>query len=357
MLQLKLHQLKLHQLKLHPAEIAPAEIAPAVHHPEEDTQKIIFPIEETQKTEPLRIQLSEDEPEREIDGSICLQCGGAIKPDDINCPHCQILIMRRYCSHCSKLIPDHSVLCPLCGKDVQEHFHYSKLRRAKVVIGTATGAVVVLLLLLFVWQQSFSQPTPIQENDANSPEITPNVPESKEKINLSPRPESLAQSKNEIRPKPKKRIVIAPAPKPSEESEIIEAEPTEIETGIVEGQEPDPSMPASTQRALELNDQQRILRGRFLNIRGYRLIKAGRPSEAIPLLEQSVRSFPDGTKDVSYAYALFNLGVAWRMAGRPDIAIPILEERLKINNQPEVVQRELMVAKRQARESGLARNQ
>ncbi|HEY7162839.1 MAG TPA: tetratricopeptide repeat protein, partial [Acidobacteriota bacterium] len=74
--------------------------------------------------------------------------------------------------------------------------------------------------------------------------------------------------------------------------------------------------------------------------------------EAIPVLERSVGSFPKGTKDPYYAYALFNLGVAWRKAGRPDLAIPILEERLKIADQREVVARELSTARKEAKEEG-----
>jgi hypothetical protein len=42
------------------------------------------------------------------------------------------------------------------------------------------------------------------------------------------------------------------------------------------------------------------------------------------------------------------------MAGKPERAIPLLEERIKINDQRDVVARELVSAKREA---GLAENQ
>jgi hypothetical protein len=42
---------------------------------------------------------------------------------------------------------------------------------------------------------------------------------------------------------------------------------------------------------------------------------------------------------------------ALRLAGRPDEAVPILEQRLKIPNQQDTVQRELDLAKQQAGES------
>jgi tetratricopeptide (TPR) repeat protein len=70
--------------------------------------------------------------------------------------------------------------------------------------------------------------------------------------------------------------------------------------------------------------------------------------EAIPILQQAVDSFPPGTTDVNYAYALYNLGKSLRLAGRPDDAIPILEKRLEIPNQTDVVQRELDLARQQA---------
>ena len=49
--------------------------------------------------------------------------------------------------------------------------------------------------------------------------------------------------------------------------------------------------------------------------------------------------------DLNYAYALFNLGNALRLAGRPEEAIPILEQRLEIPNQTGKVRRELAAAR------------
>jgi serine/threonine protein kinase len=91
--------------------------------------------------------------------------------------------------------------------------------------------------------------------------------------------------------------------------------------------------------------------GARLNQQGHDLIQQGRPGEAVPVLEQAVDSFPEGTSDLNYAYALFNLGQALRLSGRPDEAIPILEERAKIDNQRQTVLAELEKARRQAGES------
>jgi tetratricopeptide (TPR) repeat protein len=92
-------------------------------------------------------------------------------------------------------------------------------------------------------------------------------------------------------------------------------------------------------------------RGAQLNSQGYALMNQGRYEEAIPVLERAVESFPKGTTDLEYAYALYNLGRSLRLAGRADEAVPILERRLRIPNQTGQVRRELEQARR-AGESG-----
>jgi eukaryotic-like serine/threonine-protein kinase len=88
--------------------------------------------------------------------------------------------------------------------------------------------------------------------------------------------------------------------------------------------------------------------GAQLNEQGFDLMSEGRYEEAIPILQRAVDSFPAGTTDLNYAYALFNLGQALRLAGRPDEAVPILERRLQIPNQSGVVRRELALAREAA---------
>jgi serine/threonine-protein kinase len=89
-------------------------------------------------------------------------------------------------------------------------------------------------------------------------------------------------------------------------------------------------------------------RGAQLNSQGFALMNKGDYNGAIPVLQQAVKSFPPGTSDLNYAYALFNLGKSLRLAGRYDEAISVLEQRLKIPNQTDTVQRELDLAKRQS---------
>jgi tetratricopeptide (TPR) repeat protein/predicted Ser/Thr protein kinase len=90
--------------------------------------------------------------------------------------------------------------------------------------------------------------------------------------------------------------------------------------------------------------------GSQLNDEGYSLIQQGRYAEAIPVLRTAVASFGEGTTDINFAYALFNLGHALRMAGHPEEAIPILEQRLEIPDQTETVQAELDAARAAAAE-------
>ncbi|MEK6253003.1 MAG: serine/threonine-protein kinase [Actinomycetota bacterium] len=91
--------------------------------------------------------------------------------------------------------------------------------------------------------------------------------------------------------------------------------------------------------------------GAQLNDQGFSLIQQGRYDEAIPVLRRAANAFPDGTSDVNYAYALFNLGHALRLAGQPQQAIPVLEQRLQISDQSGAVAQELAAAEQEAGQS------
>jgi eukaryotic-like serine/threonine-protein kinase len=122
----------------------------------------------------------------------------------------------------------------------------------------------------------------------------------------------------------------APTPAPAED------QPAEDQPAEDQPAEDQPQAGSGAAEGARLNDQ------------GFQLMREGRYDEAIPILQRAVNSFPAGTSDLSYAYALFNLGQSLRLAGRPDEAIPILEQRLAIPNQTGVVQRELDLARRDA---------
>lgn len=85
-----------------------------------------------------------------------------------------------------------------------------------------------------------------------------------------------------------------------------------------------------------------------LNARGYALMQEGRYDEAIPLLRRAVAQYQAGSKERTYAYALYNLGRSLRLAGRPERAVPVLERRLTIPNQIPTVRRELRAARSQS---------
>jgi len=88
-----------------------------------------------------------------------------------------------------------------------------------------------------------------------------------------------------------------------------------------------------------------------LNDEGFALIQEGDYEGAIPVLQQAVDAYPEGSRDLTYAYALFNLGNALREAGRPEEAIPVLEQRLEIPNQTGTVRKELELARAEAGQS------
>jgi serine/threonine protein kinase len=114
------------------------------------------------------------------------------------------------------------------------------------------------------------------------------------------------------------------------------AEPEVAETSESSETQPPPSTEGSSESGAALNEQ------------GYSLIQAGEYDAAVPVLEEAVASYPEGSEDLSYAYSLFNLGSALRLSGRPDEAIPILEQRLAIPNQTSTVEQELEAARAEA---------
>ena len=85
--------------------------------------------------------------------------------------------------------------------------------------------------------------------------------------------------------------------------------------------------------------------GKALNNEGYNMLQNGDPEGAVPVLEQAVASWPEGSDDIEYAYALYNLGWALTDAGRPEEAIPYLEKRLQWSDQESTVKAKLAEAK------------
>src|SRR3954470_24731423 len=82
---------------------------------------------------------------------------------------------------------------------------------------------------------------------------------------------------------------------------------------------------------------------RALEAQGHSLIAQGNYPAAIDVLRRAVQNCPVSTTDPC-AYALFDLGHALRLAGRPSEAIPVLQQRLQNPDQRAAVQNELNLA-------------
>jgi serine/threonine protein kinase len=126
------------------------------------------------------------------------------------------------------------------------------------------------------------------------------------------------------------------AAKAADSSEAVAAEPEANEEPEIAEPEPETAPEAGSEAGSALNEQ------------GYALIQAGEYDAAVPVLEEAVASYPEGSEDITYAYALFNLGNALRLSGRPEEAIPVLERRLEIPDQTSTVEQELEAARAEA---------
>ena len=84
-----------------------------------------------------------------------------------------------------------------------------------------------------------------------------------------------------------------------------------------------------------------------LEAQGHQLVASGDYTNAIPVLQQAVANCPITQTDPC-AYAYFDLGHALRLAGRPQEAIPVLQTRLQNPNQRGTVMSELRQAQHDA---------
>jgi Flp pilus assembly protein TadD len=96
--------------------------------------------------------------------------------------------------------------------------------------------------------------------------------------------------------------------------------------------------------------------GRSLDAQGSALLRRGDYQGAIATLTRAVEAgsrvdcsnppSPECLND--YAYPLFNLARAYRLAGQPAQAIPLLQKRLQIADQQGLVRQELALAQKAA---------
>jgi serine/threonine protein kinase len=115
-------------------------------------------------------------------------------------------------------------------------------------------------------------------------------------------------------------------------------------TSSQQAQEPDSSSSSSSSGpGLAVSND-----GVALNDQGFALIQSGDYAAAIPVLQRAVDQLAGSSDQLTYGYALYNLGHALRLAGRPEEAIPILEQRLQIPDQQATVEAELEAARADA---------
>lgn len=100
-----------------------------------------------------------------------------------------------------------------------------------------------------------------------------------------------------------------------------------------------------------------------LEARGHALLAAGELQAAIVVLKKALATTGESTSSclepveeacLTYAYALYDLGRALRLARDPAAAVPILEQRLQIDNQRSIVSGELAQARQEAGAAGAA---
>jgi len=382
--------------KATPEALAIPPIPNVVEFPQENRiqETTENPDQEIEATEPPPLPEYSKQPIRFVDdlapvledekyagpGLICRTCKEQIAPEDIWCAHCKAPIIRRYCGGCHELIPDNAANCPYCSSSKVHRFRY--FRHLEQIVGGA-AILGVLLFVLGVYNP--------QDGSSYAKKLAQQRSEQQEQKIIAAEEISKKQNQERQVRGTKSRPATTPAvvrvvPSEAKETDIVQAEqiakperiptveriestpeeaPRETETtsrnrdSISQAGEPvvepEPRIteqkkevivkPEETRTIEEREGRGTIQRAERLNQEGFRLMKNGRYAEAIPVLAKAVRSFPPGEKNLTYAYALYNLGRSLRLVGRADLAIPILEERMKFANQRHIVARELAQAR------------
>lgn len=234
--------------------------------------------------------------------------------------------------------------------EVPPHIFMNSTRTRNIAIGIGVAIFFVQILLFMNWplnskktaQQTKVVQTPIKE--------TKPVPPTPKPEPVKPQPKVEVPKEEIAKPLPQK-----PEPKVVAATKAVAPEPSKKQGKIkYESKKSEPApLPLTASVKSTPVSNEKVAKARELNNQGSDLLRAGKVSEGISLLEQAVHTFPKNADDANYASALLNLGRAWRMAGRPDISIKLLQQRMKINIERDEVARELMAAKRQAVESGM----
>ncbi|MCI0616284.1 hypothetical protein L0244_25150, partial [bacterium] len=201
--------------------------------------------------------------------------------------------------------------------------NFSRVRNIAIAVGV--GIFLLQIFLFMNWPLGSKKP-PSQTKVIQTPmkETRPVIPAPKP-VAPKPKPKVEVQKEPVAPPKHEPKVVAAAKPawlQPSKKQAKVKYESEEREPAPV---------PSKAVRKSPQASNEKVAKARQLNNQGSDLLRAGRVSEGISLLEQAVHTFPKDTHDENYASALLNLGRAWRIAGRPDISIRLLQQRMKIN--------------------------
>jgi hypothetical protein len=225
----------------------------------------------------------------------CPKCSKSITADGQFCPHCKAVIVRKYCPGCNKLIPDHILVCPYCETTASDKPKIHGLQLS--TSGVALGLAVLFITGFLFWPQ---------RKEVN--------PTEKKFTTSSAKTAATASTSNpQAVQRPQQKIA----------ARVPQTDPK------TKGQ-----------------DEQKIREVAQLNLKGHALIKQGNYQNAVPVLYQAVRAFPEGTNRIDYVFAQYNLGHSLRKIGKPKEAIPYLERCVAYDRSNRMFQLELQAALR-----------
>ncbi len=212
-------------------------------------------------------------PPKPVVPTFCAECQAPIAPEATLCEACHAPIVRRYCPKCSRLVPENTKDCPLCGASSK-----AKVRETVGLSNLAVFGAIAMGVAFFV--------------------IVGFFPAEKEKPRVAA-PPNVQLTPDSVAP--------------------VSLIGSRLEAGR--------TLPATGQTPIVRSDEE----GARLNLEAYELIQQKNYQQAEPILRRAVQSFQPGTTAVGYKYALYNLGHVLRRLGRPKEAIPFLEQCVKMD--------------------------
>jgi RNA polymerase subunit RPABC4/transcription elongation factor Spt4 len=220
----------------------------------------------------MKVKLKIRKPQKPEVPTVCAECQSPIAPEATFCESCHAPIVRRYCPKCSRLVPENTKDCPLCGASSK-----AKARETPGLSNFAVFGAIAMGVAFFLIAGFF--------------------PAEKEKPRVAPAPN--VQLTDSVAP--------------------VRLAGSRLDAGR--------TLPATGQIPVVRSDQE----GARLNLQAYELIQQKEYQQAEPILRRAVQSFQPGTTAVEYKYALYNLGHVLRRNGKPAEAIPFLEQCVKLD--------------------------